>query len=74
MIPSMNLAQEIGEIVDEMLAQTPSLQGRAVSLTNAVGGGIAFAVDGKVYRELDQIPDPEIRELIRRATKEWERR
>jgi hypothetical protein len=74
LIPSINLAQEIGEIVDEMLAKTPSLQGHAVSLTSGAGGGIVFAVDGKLYRELDDIPHPEILELIRQATKEWERR
>jgi hypothetical protein len=74
LIPSINLAQEIGEIVDEMLAKTPSLQGHAVTLTSGAGGGIVFAVDGKLYRELDDIPHPEILELIREATKEWERR
>jgi hypothetical protein len=74
LIPSINLAQEIGEIVDEMLAKSPELQGHAVTLTSGLSGGIVFAVDGKLYREMDEIPHPEIRELIRRATKEWERR
>jgi hypothetical protein len=74
LIPSINLAHEIGEIVAEMLAESPSLQGHAVTLTTGAGGGIVFAVDGKLYREIDQIPHPEIRELIGRATKEWERR
>ena len=74
LVPTVNLAQEIGEIVDEMLAKTPSLEGHAVTLTSAPGGGIVFAVDGKLYRELDDIPHPEIRGLIRQATKEWERR
>ncbi len=74
LIPSINLAQEIGDIVEEMLAETPSLQGHAVTLTSGRGGGIVFAVDGKLYREIDEIPHPEIRELIRQATREWERR
>jgi hypothetical protein len=74
MLPSINLAQEIGEIVDEMWVQTPSVRSHSVSLTNAPGGGVAFVVDGKTYREIDEIPLPEVRDLIRRATKEWERR
>ncbi len=74
MIPTIDLAHEIGEIVDELLIASPSLQGRSVKLTNLPGGGISIAVDGAVYREVDEIPDPEIRALIRQATKEWERR
>ena len=70
----MNLAKEIGEIVDELLANTPSLQQHAVDLLNAQTEGINFVVDGAVYAEVEDIPNPEIRELIRRATKEWERR
>lgn len=74
MIPTIDFAHEIGTIVDEMMAQEPTLQGHAVRLTNLPGGGLTFAVDGKVYREIGDIPAPEIRELIRRATREWERR
>lgn len=72
--PSMNLAQEIGDIVDEMLKETPGLEGHAVTLTSAAGGGVMFMVDGKVYTDIDEIPQLEIRELIRAATREWERR
>jgi hypothetical protein len=36
--------------------------------------GIRFAIDGKVYDDLSEIPSPEIRAVIRKATKEWERR
>jgi hypothetical protein len=72
--PSINLAQEIGDIVKEMLAATPSLQGHAVTLSSAAGGGVMFMVDGKVYHDIDSIPNPEIQALIRRATREWERR
>jgi hypothetical protein len=73
-IPGMNLAQEISEIVDEMLTNTPSLQNHAVDLLNAQANGIHFVVDGVVYKAVEDIPNPEIRDLIRKATKEWERR
>ncbi|MGC9521381.1 MAG: hypothetical protein ACP5HG_05805 [Anaerolineae bacterium] len=74
MIPTIDLAQEIGEIVDELLMASPSLRGRSVKLTNLPRGGISIAVDGAVYQDVDDIPDAEIRGLIRQATKEWERR
>jgi hypothetical protein len=73
-VTGMNLAQEIGEIVDELLARTPSLQHHAVDLINAQTEGINFVVDGVVYNAVEDIPIPEIKELIRKATKEWERR
>jgi len=71
-VPVMNLKQEIGEIVHELLANTPSLQNHGVDLIDAQTGGINFVVDGVVYKEVDDIPNLEIRKLIRRATKEWE--
>jgi hypothetical protein len=73
-MPFIDLAHEIGEIVDEMLPQRPSLRGHAVSLQNRPGHGIAFVVDGTIYQELTDIPNPDIQALIRDATKEWERR
>lgn len=73
-VRDMNLAQEISEIVDELLAKTPSLQDHAVDLINAQTDGINFVVDGAVYKEVEDIPNPDIRELIRKATQEWERR
>jgi hypothetical protein len=73
-LPTIDLAREIQEILDEMLARHPSLQGHAVTLQNRPGYGIAFVVDGAIHQEIADIPNPEIRTLIRDATKEWERR
>ena len=73
-LPTIDLAYEIGEILDEMLPRHPSLQGHAVTLQNRPGHGIAFVVDGAIYQEIADIPNSEIRLLIRDATKEWERR
>lgn len=72
--PTIDLAHEIGEILDEMIARRPELQGHAVTLQNRPERGIAFVVDGTIYDEIEEIPHPEIRTLIRDATKEWERR
>lgn len=74
LMPTINLAEEIGEIVDEMLEDLPALAGRSIRLHNAPEGGVLFAVDGKLYHDVAEIPDQAIQELIRRATKEWERR
>jgi hypothetical protein len=73
-LTDMNLAQEIGEIVDELLSNTPELKGHAVDLINAQTAGINFVVDGIVYDAVEDIPNEEIQALIRRATREWELR
>ena len=74
LMPTLDLAREIGEIVSEMQARIPSLIGRSVRLQNAPGGGVQFAIDGIVYPDVNSIPDLDIQALIRAATQEWERR
>lgn len=74
LLPTIDFAHEISAIIDELQGQAPDLQDHSVRLTNLPGGGISFAVDGKIYGEIDEIPDAAMRDLIRRATREWERR
>jgi len=73
-MPALDLAREIGEIVEEMQARIPSLAQRSIKLQDAPSGGVCFAVDGIVYATVDEIPDADVQALIRAATKEWERR
>lgn len=73
-MPTLDLAREIGEIVSEMQTNMPSLAHRSIRLQNAPSGGIQFAIDGIVYPDVNEIPDPDIQTLIHAATKEWERR
>ncbi len=73
-VPTIDLAKEIGDIVEEMLDRSPALHSHSIRLQNVPGQGIAFVVDGIRYRELGDIPIPEVQTLIREATKEWERR
>ncbi len=74
LLPPIDLAREIGEIVEQMQALNPRLAGRSIRLQNTSEGGIRFVIDGHSYTAVEQIPDPEIQNLIRAATKEWERR
>ncbi len=74
MMPRIDLAHEIGAIVDEMQAQVPQLQERSIRLHNTASGGIQFAIDGIVYEDVNDIPDELVRKLIKAATREWERR
>lgn len=73
-MPTLDLAHEIGEIVVEMQAQIPSLAQRSIKLQNVPSGGVQFAIDGLTYFDVNEIPDADVQALIRAATKEWERR
>lgn len=73
-MPVIDLAREIGEIVQEMQARSPELASRSIRLRNAAGGGVHIVVDGIVYATVEEVPEPAIQALIRAATKEWERR
>jgi len=73
LMPTIDLAREIGDILSELQPRTP-LANRAIRLHNAPGGGVYFSVDGMTYANLEDIPDQDIQALIRAATKEWERR
>jgi hypothetical protein len=72
LLPVINFAHEITDIIEELQRESPALQTHAVSLQNTPGGGINFLVDGKLYTELEEIPFPEMRTLIRKATQAWE--
>ncbi len=74
LMPQINLAREIGDILDEMRPSAPALAKHSVYLGNALSGGVDFVVDGAVYQSVDEIPDAEVQTLIRAAIKEWERR
>ncbi len=74
LMPTIDLAQEIGDLVEEMQAHAPQLRDRSIRLRNAASGGIEFTIDGIVYGAIDEIPDQDIQALIRAAIKEWEHR
>ena len=73
LMPTIDLAREIGDILNELQPRTP-LANRAIRLYNAPGGGVYFSIDGITYANIEDIPDKDIQALIRAATKEWERR
>ena len=73
-MPRIDLAKEIGEILEELQARDPSLAQRSIHLRNVPGGGVLFIVYCYSNTSRDEIPDLEVQSLIRAATQEWERR
>ena len=73
LMPQIDLAREIGDILEEMQQQRPSLAKRSIRLQNAPDGGVRFVIDGAMYTTVDEIPDLEVQALIRDATRAWEK-
>jgi len=74
LLPMLDIAGEIENIMRQMQPGYPGLAQRVIRLQNAPGRGVRVVVDGIVYESVDAVPDPDIQALIRAATREWERR
>lgn len=72
-MPTINLAEEINEIVQHRLRLAPPAEPVRVDITSKPDGGININVNGQVYASPDEISSPEIKELIKQSIKEWER-
>lgn len=70
--PLLDLASEINKIVQTRLKYTRLSSAARVEITNNPDGGIRIGVDNRVYNSPDEIPDPEIKSLIKDSIREWE--
>lgn len=62
---------QIDEILQEMLAQSP-MAGRTIHITQEPSMGVMVWVDTNRFQGIDAVPDPQVKELIRAAVKQWE--
>ncbi len=67
-----NIARQIDEIVQELRAETQITQ--AVRIVSGISGGVNILVGLDRYEYIDDIPDDEVRDLVKRAVKIWESR
>ncbi len=72
-IPTINLADEINEIVQNRLRYSPPTGPVKIDITSKPDGGINIIVNGHTYSSPEEIPDPEVKDLIKQSIKEWER-
>lgn len=68
-----SIAAQIDEVLQEKMAGTP-LEKRGISLLDHPGQGVLVRVGLDQYDGIDAVPDEEIRDLIRSAAAEWEKR
>lgn len=72
-IPSLNLAEEINDLVQARLRYSPLAKSFRVDIKSDLSGGIRIDVNGQFYTSPDEVPDQEVKDLIKDAIKEWER-
>ncbi len=73
MLAGLNLAEEIDKIVQSRLINSPLAGTTQLGIMADPGGGIQIDVNGHLYSSPDDIPDPEVKELIKASIKQWER-
>jgi hypothetical protein len=68
-----SITEQIEDHLQDKLARTP-LARRGVHVRAEPQGNAVFLLDGKTYSSVDEVPDPEVRQAIREAISEWEKK
>lgn len=69
----LSIVAQVDEILQEKLESTP-LAKRGISMKDSLDGGLRVWVGLQQYASIDEVPDLEIRQLLRESVEEWERR
>jgi hypothetical protein len=69
----LSFVEEIEGILQRFVRTYPSFVGKEVHVGTGPGGGIRIQVESEFYDTPDDIPDPEIRGIIKAAIQEWEK-
>jgi len=65
-------AEQIEDIIHNLLQQSPELSGVHVDLGTAADGMLEIWIDGKLHNSVDEIHDQRIQEIFRTAIARWE--
>ncbi len=68
-----SIAAQVDEILQEKLVGSP-LASRGIRVMELPSKGLVVMIGLQQYQEVEEVPDPDIRNLIQEAVAEWERR
>ena len=68
-----SFVEEIEDILQRFVRTYPSFIGKEVHVSTGPDGGIRIQVEKEFYDTPDDIPDPEIRGILKAAIQEWEK-
>lgn len=72
--PGVNLVAEIDQILQRHVQGSDELAHRSIHLRQTPGELLQIVVDGRVYKHPNDIEDVRVRDVLKRALKEWEAR
>ena len=72
-LESKSIALQVDEILQEKLTSSPFSE-HTVRLLELPETGMVVIVDDALYEGVNDVPDPEIQQIIRNSVAEWERR
>lgn len=73
LLPVLNLAEQINTIAQARLLMSPLAATTKLEITSDPGGGILINVNGRFYASPDDIPDPQVKALIKDSIRQWEK-
>ncbi len=72
--PEINIAEAIEEYLQYKIEQLPQFQRRGIHIKSAASGGVRIEVDGRSYDFVDEVTDPDVRQLLQETIDEWQER
>ncbi len=69
--PLLTPADEINDLLQQLLRKRPDLDRYKVTLTTGEDGGLCIHVGAQTFAAVDDVPDLEVRSLIQDAIREW---
>ncbi len=69
--PTLTIAEQIDEVLQARLLATP-LANRGIRMRPGPRGDAIFELEGESYTSVDDVPDAEVRDVIRAAIAAWE--
>jgi hypothetical protein len=67
-----SIAMQINDILQDMMVDTP-FEDRGITVNDGPDKGVMVTLDGQKYPGVKDVPDEEVRNLIRSAVVEWEK-
>jgi hypothetical protein len=72
-IASLSIVQQIDTVLQDRVLHSP-LAGRGVRLQESIQGGVEVYVGSQKFETVDDVPEQEIKDAIRSAIAEWEKK
>ncbi len=68
----LSIVDQIEDLLQARLVQSPSLADRSIHLHQAMDGGIRVTVDGESFDGIENVADDEVRSFVESVIREWE--